>query len=319
MGQRYEKVLNSMGINVIFICDLIKPQKHKNYFKNFKAALSCSNVDGVIIATHGPSHFSILSYCLKKKIKYIVCEKPFTTSVTDADKIIKLNHQKTRLCVNYIRRFSKTYERILKYLYAENVIGKPRSVIITSGAGGIATLGIHYIDLISYLLNGNIISVFAIEINKNLPNPRGKQFVDPGGYFILNLDNESRAFIEMGDDLGLQPKIEIIGEYGRMVIDEFNNNILIRSRRKKDRLARRRLYGLSNPVTKNDSLNFESMEILMKNMLNNLISNKKIKSTELEGKKVVEVYSAIRKSFVTKKMVKLPLKGEFYKKEFMIT
>ena len=38
-GKRYEKILKSMNINTTFICDVIKPQKHKNYFKNFEMVL----------------------------------------------------------------------------------------------------------------------------------------------------------------------------------------------------------------------------------------------------------------------------------------
>ena len=70
-----------------------------------------------------------------------------------------LKNSTTRLCVNYIRRFSNVYENIWNLLYNENCIGTPRSFFLSSGAGGISTLGTHYIDLATFLLNSKIKSV----------------------------------------------------------------------------------------------------------------------------------------------------------------
>jgi predicted dehydrogenase len=320
MGRKHESVLTSMKINISFVCDKITSEGVKNFYQDYKTAIDEIKVDGIVISTYGPSHYEIISYAIKSGIKFIVCEKPFTVSVKQADKIISLlKDSNTRLCFNYIRRHSEIYRKIFEYLHQENILGIPRSVIITSGAGGISTLGTHFIDLAAFLLNGQIKSVFAHQINKNLPNPRGEQFEDPGGYVILNLDNGSRAFIEMGDDLGLQSKIEVVGEYGRMIIDEFNNELIIRARSAEDRQKRMRLYGLSNPIIKNEKLNFEPIEILIKNMFKNLISTDKLHMNVIQAKEKVEIYSAIRKSFDTKKIVSIPLNNEYYDKEFMVT
>jgi predicted dehydrogenase len=320
MGERYSKVIKSLNYNVKFVCDINEKNTDFPFFSDYTKAIENIQIDCLVISTQGPSHYEIMKFAISKNIKYIICEKPFTTSIKQADEIISLlKNSFTRLSVNYIRRFSKTYEDIWNLLFKENCIGTPRSIIISSGAGGISTLGTHYIDLAIFLLNSKIKSVFAIPINKNLPNPRGSQFEDPGGYFLLNFENETRSFFEMSDDLGLQPKFEIIGEYGRMIIDEFNDALIIRARSDDDKQKENHFYGIPNPIIKKSILNFEPIEILIKKMIENLISKNKLKSSADMARDKVEIYSAIRKSFETLELIKLPITDSYYEKQFMVT
>ena len=320
MGQLYQNVLDSLKIEVTFICDKKNQTDKKNFFYDYKKAINKSNVDGIIISTYGPSHYEIIEYAIKKNIKYIVCEKPFTTSVKHADDLVKLlKSSNTRLNVNYLRRYSPIYKKLKIDLKDKKIIGSPRSIVITSGAGGISALGTHFLDLCRLILDSKVKSVYAYPIDKKLPNPRGVQFKDPGGYVLLNFENETRAFIDMGDDLGVQPKIEIIGEYGRIEIDELNNKLLVRSRTKNDRAKKKRLYILPNPIIKESNFNFELMPELITLMIKNLISSKKLLVPILDIRDDVELYSAIRKSFDTKNLVKLPIKDRYYTKKFMVT
>ena len=320
MGKTYHEVLDEMGIDVEFICDIKKEIKHEKVFESYKDALDSKSIEGVIVTTYGPSHYEIVKYAIAKKIKYIVCEKPFTTSVTNAVDITeRLKKCDTRLTIGYLRRFSDIYSSLLKKLYEEKIIGNIQTVTITSGAGGISTLGTHFIDLSTLLLSEKIKSVFAISINKNHPNPRGEDFEDPGGYFMLNFENEKRAFIDMGDDLGLQPKIEIIGTFGRIEINEINKKIIGYARNKQDQEKPMKFYGLENRIIINETFDLESINLLIKNMIKNLISKDDLKMTAEVAKEKVEVYSAIRKSFDTGENVFLPLKDAYYDKEFMVT
>ena len=320
MGERYSKVIKSLNYDVKFVCDVNEKNTDFPFFSDYTKAIENIPIDCLVISTQGPSHYEIMKFGILNNIKYIICEKPFTTSRKQADEIISLlKHSSTRLSVNYIRRFSKTYEDIWNLLFKENCIGTPRSIIISSGAGGISTLGTHYVDLAIFLLNSKIKSVFAIPINKNLPNPRGSQFEDPGGYFLLNFENEARSFFEMGDDLGLQPKFEIIGEYGRMIIDEFNDALIIRARSDNDKQKENHFYGIPNPIIKKSILNFEPIEILIKRMIENLISKNTLKSSADMARDKVEIYSAIRKSFETLELIELPITDSYYEKQFMVT
>lgn len=320
MGKVYHEILSHLGFELNFICDVVKTNSSIQYYNDYKMAIDESSIDGIVIATYGPSHNEIVKYAIDANIKYIVCEKPFTTSVKHADEIIaSLKSSKTRLAVNYSRRFSQIYSNLKNDLHMNNLIGKPRTIIMTCGAGGLSATGTHFLDLCSYLLDDKIKSVYAISVNKNLPNPRGKQFEDPGGYVLLTYQNESRAYIDMGDDLGLQHFIEIIGEYGRIFIDESNQNITIRSRTIEDREKPKHLYSLPNPTIRNDVFNIGTLSELIETMLKNLVSESKLVVSAEVAKESVEIYSAIRKSHDTKKPVVLPLDDEYYEKEFMVT
>lgn len=320
MGKIYHDVILSMGGTVGFICDVIKQEKDIEFYSEYKEAIDKSVVDGIVISTYGPSHYDIMSYAIEKELKYIVCEKPFTTSVKQADEIInKISKSKTRLTVNYSRRFSTAYLDLKAKLNKKNMIGKPCSVIITCGAGGPSTIGTHFFDLCSFLLGSRVKSVYSVRVDKKLPNPRGGGFEDPGGYILLNFENEGRAYLDLGDDLGLQPLIEIVGEYGRAIIDELNNNITIRGRSKEDRNKPKNLYGLPNPIITSEPFRIGTMNELILKLMKNLLSKSDLIVNAELAKDKVEIYSAIRQSFDTKQTTHLPLKTEYYEKEFMVT
>jgi len=320
MGKIYHDVLKTLKIDVVFICDKEKKDTNVKFFSDYKSALNTSNVDGIIISTYGPTHYEIVKYAIEKRIKNIICEKPFTTSLKHAQEIIELlEKSNSKLTVSYLRRFSDSYNSLIKQIYKKNIIGIPKSIIITCGAGGISTVGTHFLDLCMYLLGEKVKSVMAIPINKNLPNPRGDIFEDPGGYFILNFENEKRAFIDMGDDLGIQPKIEIIGSYGRIEINEISQKIIGNARKMEEREKPMRFYGLENQEFMNEPFNFESINVLIKKMIENIISEEKLKVTADMAKDKVEIYSAIRKSFDTGKIVSLPLDSDYTNKEYMVT
>ena len=320
MGKLYHEVLNELGFELKFICDVKNDVNDTYFFNDFKSAIDSSKIDLLIISTYGPSHYEILKFAIKKNIKYIICEKPFTTSLKHADEIIDLlKTSQTRLSVGYLRRYSDTYSKLLIKLNENKIVGEINSIIITSGAGGVSTLGTHFIDLCTLIFSEKIKSIYAIPVNKNYLNPRGKEFEDPGGYFILNFANQKRAFIDMSDDLGIQPKIEINGSYGRVEINEINKKIIAHSRNNEDREKPMNLYGLNNEIIFDEIFNFESLKKLIKNMIDNLISDNGLKVSIDIVRDKVEAYSAIRESFDTKKIVNLPIKGEYYEKEFKVT
>jgi predicted dehydrogenase len=320
MGQAYHDVLKTLDIDVEFICDTEKKDEKLKIILDYKEALNIPNIDGIIISTYGPTHYEIIKYAIEREIKYIICEKPFTTSLKHAKEITELvRKSNSKVTVNYARRFSDVYSSLIKEIHINKKIGIPKSIIITCGAGGISTMGTHFLDLCTYLLHEKVISVVAFPINKNLPNPRGSEFEDPGGYLIINFENEKRAFIDMGDDLGLQPKIEIIGSYGRIEINEITKKIIGKARKDEDQEKPMRFYGLDNQEFINESFNFESINELIKKMIKNIISDEKLKVTVEMAKDKVEIYSAIRKSFDIGEIVSLPLDPHYTDNEYMVT
>ena len=154
MGKTYHDVLKTLDIDIGFICDIEKKDEKLKIILDYKQALNMPNIDGIVISTYGPTHYEIVKYAIERGIKYIICEKPFTTSLKHAQEITKLvRKSKSKLTVSYLRRFSDSYSSLIEEIHINKKIGIPKSVIITCGAGGISTVGTHFLDLCTYLLN----------------------------------------------------------------------------------------------------------------------------------------------------------------------
>ena len=89
MGKIYHEIFERLGINVSFICDKIDMDVKTNFFNNYVEALEKTKTDGIVISTHAPSHFEIMNYAIEREINFIICEKPFTISIEQADKILE--------------------------------------------------------------------------------------------------------------------------------------------------------------------------------------------------------------------------------------
>ena len=98
-------------------------------------------------------------------------------------------------------------------LYEEQIIGKPKTVIIISGAGGLSTVGTHYFDLCSFLLKSKVKTIFAISVDKKLTNPRGS-----GLFCAFDLPNSDQR-----DNL-----IKLIAEEGALMLGSGHRSIRFR-------------------------------------------------------------------------------------------
>ena len=76
-------------------------------YANYKKLLN--QVDAVSIAVPTSLHYQIAQYCLKRNISTLI-EKPFTRSLGQANKLIKLAKQKQLvLQVGHIERFNSAF------------------------------------------------------------------------------------------------------------------------------------------------------------------------------------------------------------------
>ena len=62
MGKLYHEVIKEMKFDVVFICDLEKKIDDVKSFSDYKIALDSSEIDMLIVATYGPSHYEIVKY-----------------------------------------------------------------------------------------------------------------------------------------------------------------------------------------------------------------------------------------------------------------
>jgi len=244
MGRRHlEAYLRNGDVTVGACCDA-NPEALKfletirvpcRRYTDWRQMLRQESFDLLSVVTNGPSHAEITIEAARAKVPRIVCEKPMATSIRDGQLMIKATETSgTRLAINYSRRWSEAYHN-LKNALKEGAIGDLCEVYCVCGGGQLACNGSHFFDLMRLLSDSEPDSIIGFVDKRGTPNPRGKQFTDPGAFALVRFRNGMRGFVDMYEDLGIPPRTEIIGSIGRVLIDESKDVWQIESREREDR------------------------------------------------------------------------------------
>ena len=318
MGSRHVIAINQLKkAKLVAVCDFKKNKLKKHFVKkyyDYSKMMSLESIDLLVIATHASSHFPIIKSAIKHGIRKILCEKPLASSLAEAKEIVKLcKKKKVRIATNHSRRWVLSYQK-LKKLISKGVIGKIRNINFEMGGGQIGSNGSHVMDLIRYLTNEEPKKVLG-KIDKNRKkNPRGKTFIDPGGYGMFILNDGSRMFVDMSEDYGLPFFVKVMGTYGRILIDEKSKRWEIYTRPKKFRkLALTKRVKLNKIKFTGESIDQIKCS---KQCLKELLSNKKIQCTAYDGYKSLEMSVGIHNSNFKNNFITFPVSKIFFRKKF---
>ena len=121
-------------------------------------------VDAVSIVTPTKTHYTIAQFCLKEQL-HVLLEKPMTSTVTEAEKLINLaKKNKLILQIGHLERFNSAITALTPILKTPKFIESYRIAPFTlrgSDVNVVLDLMIHDIDLIQYLVNAEIKSIVA--------------------------------------------------------------------------------------------------------------------------------------------------------------
>jgi predicted dehydrogenase len=232
-------------VEVVAVCDVraenIRTAVEEFQFRidrgyaDWRHLLSGERLDVISVVTNGPTHAPITIAAAEAGVKHILCEKPFATSVADGLRMIEACRKHgARLSVCHGRRWVSSYQK-LRDMIAGGLIGKVCHFWFTCGGGLFAGNGTHFMDLARMLSGGNPVFVTATLDKTGTPNPRGAEFEDPGALAVYHFDNGMRLVVDMFEDLGIPPRIEIVGSIGRILIDEVESRWEITARSGADR------------------------------------------------------------------------------------
>lgn len=160
-------------------------------YHNLDEAFKNNEIDIVVNATPDKEHFNILKKLLKKQIKLILTEKPITTTLAEAKKIVALAEtNKTDIAINYRRcfvpDFIKLKQEIGRGIYGDYLTG-------TGYYGkGFLHNGSHLINLLMFLI-GDIKKIIPIHWQYDYLK------ADPSLSGVLYLKNEQPFFIQSVD------------------------------------------------------------------------------------------------------------------------
>lgn len=312
MGSRIVTAARSLGHDVTAVYDQDENAYGFQIDSTVRAAACASiadfwakDVDMVAIATFGPTHCPLLIEGLARGQRRFLIEKPLGTSVAEA-KYASYEAQRlgARVVVNHGRRYCNVYDRIREFDGSDRM-GRLASAVLTMGAGGLASMGTHFFDLYNRIF-GQPTSVYATLTTPRGSNPRGTTFVDPGGTVLVHY-GERRVLIDMGDDVGVPPRMEFIYQLGRIVIDNELQPWRVLSRQEEHRRERETRYGL--PLVESSMEEFVPCEIMYatSGAITDALSDDVPRSGIEVGISSLEVYAALRWSAAIKAPVLFPL------------
>jgi len=226
-GMRFVQcVLNDERLWLVAVVD--KDSSKLNSQSIPKETAKCKDISEIwsfqisvlLIATNGPSHAPIAFEAIEKGVKYILVTKPIATTLKDARSLQALSAlHDVRIAVDHGLRYDTTYQWIKRSI-KEGMLGKIRSIYIQRPGIGLGCLGVHSFDLATNLINDTIDTVTGWVDSPLGKNPRGEQFIDPGGLVVISYKNGAKAIISQIED-GIGPmSVEINFTKARIRVDE---------------------------------------------------------------------------------------------------
>lgn len=186
-------------------------------YADWREMLAQEPLDIVSVATYAPQHAEITLGCVKHGARAIYCEKPITTRLPDAERMIAACERAgALLIVNHNRRFNPNYRRLRDFVAADG-LGQLTSASLQWGSGRLGNVGTHLFDALCLLTGRRIEAVSATLDLSGKPDCRGPQFHDPGGWGMLCLDGGLMVTFDAADYAKVPGRLTLNGTLGRAI------------------------------------------------------------------------------------------------------
>jgi myo-inositol 2-dehydrogenase/D-chiro-inositol 1-dehydrogenase len=190
-------------------------------------AIHADDVDAVLIATPGKAHDEQVNACLDRGVP-VLCEKPLTTDVASAYRIVQREAQAPRrlVQVGFMRRYDPEYVA-LKKLITDGDLGNPLVVHCTHRNPAVPDFFnsefmirdsvVHEVDVARFLLDEEIVSVQVLKGVATSAAPQGCS--DP---MIVVFETESGRIVTdeiyVRTGVAYEVRTEVVGERGSALI-----------------------------------------------------------------------------------------------------
>lgn len=260
--KRHIPILSKLKeVNIIAVADVNKyivketAIKHniRYWFTDYNKLLNLKDIEVVVIAIPPHLHTEV---CINsaKMGKHIYVEKPIAITLKDAKKIIDIcNNKKVKLCVGHTQRFFPVYRKtkeIIKRGYLGNIykvkmynclyvdwpmrrnkkIGSQWRINSDSKySGPLMDVGCHYLDSLHYLLDQNVIQIYA-EIDKFVHK---KRKAEDNVMMLIRFNKGTIAQLELSESQYMDKDkiegVEVYGNKGSLYYQTFIGEIKFRS------------------------------------------------------------------------------------------
>lgn len=249
-----QAILKSKEIHLIGIYDddenrgrRAAEQFETPYFNSYDELLN-QDVDAIIVTSENAKHCKHVITAAKAG-KHVLCEKPISTNLEDAQKMIDAcNENGVKLQIAFPVRFNSGVVQA-KDLIDRGEIGKIIAMRGTNrgvnpggwfvdpdeaGGGAIMDHTVHVVDIMRWFLNAEVTEVYA-EIDQLFTKESLDTPIDDAGIITMELENgvfgildgswsRNKTYPNDGD-----VTLEIVGTKGTLSIDAFGENIHVTS------------------------------------------------------------------------------------------
>jgi len=292
-------------------------------FMSVEEMLACPEIDVVCICTPSGLH---AGYAIQvaNAGKHVVCEKPMALTVEDCDKVIEaVEKNNVKCCVISQSRFTKTTQTIKKAL-EEGKLGRVVTADVSmkyyrspeyylaggwrgtwkmDGGGALMNQGIHGIDALQYLM-GNVKSIYgyARTLARDIE-------VEDTCSAVLEFENGAVGIIQGTTSVypGYPRRLSISGTKGTITINE--EIFECYDIEGEDTLPEGVVIGGDQRSGAADPTNMdtEGHEIQIADMVDAILTDRQPKVNARDGKRPVQIITAIYKSSQTGEKVELDM------------
>ncbi len=237
--------------------------------------------DVAILASTAQDRLRDLELLRERGVKHFLIEKPLGQSYEEVINLADyFKRHSLDASVNLNMRLYDCFIELKRDLAHLPQLKGAKTITVNTGTIGIGGNGIHYLDLLYFLLGADEARLIAGEIDDELIfSPRGEQFNDFGGWCKINFFSGNsllgKAILSISSQSSVFGGWEIIAPYGRIRIDELAQKRINTYRKPDSQLSLHRYAADYMPA---DEINISSPFLgdLTKKWLENLLVGKNI-------------------------------------------
>ena len=194
-------------------------------YADWRDMLAKESLDIVSVATNTPHHAEIAIACAEAGVKCVFCEKPLTTKLADADRMIDVCAERNVLLVADHNRRWQSHYGLAKQAIADRAIGEVYHVMVHWPTGRFGCVGTHAFDAVRYLLGQNPVAVSGTLDKTGRPDCRGEQYSDPGGWGVVEFEGGVKMYVDGAENAKVPMVIRVVGAEGQLTMHR--NDVLI--------------------------------------------------------------------------------------------
>jgi len=330
-------IFNNKRAELYIVCDIIKERADKSAKEyNIKSCYNIKDllkedIDVINICTPNNLHVEMSLQALKAG-KHVLCEKPMTLNLMDADRIIKAEKESGKKFFLVKQNRYNPPIKLLKDCVYKKKLGKITLIncnviwnrnkqyyeesdwkgSIEKDCGSLFTQCSHFLDLLLWI-GGKVKSVFAKM--DNLAHPYIE--TEDTGFITIKFENGyigSLQYTTTAYNKNMEGTMTVVGTKGNIKIGGQYLNIL--EYWDVDGMKKPKIKS-TEPLLPNDYGSYKGSasnhDKVIENVISVLLDKKEIAVNSQQGRDSIEVMQAAYLSALSAREVKLPLKGKDYK------